>query len=274
MSKEQFEQQVKEIYESGTHTGRKKARIKREFFDDMTIYYPNLKTQNISELYFWILKGLSNYPKCPVCSKNITKYRSPRDGYNSEFCSIKCSLASGARNEKTRQTCLKRYGVEYPNQSSQIRDKTEQTCLKRYGFKYVGQNVEVKAKIAKVMLDRYGDDYSKTRRKYKKFVLPSGKEVSIQGYENIVITELLKTLSEEDIGIHAVPKIFYEYEGNNKFHLPDIYLPKTNMLIEVKSPYTLNIKFDQNIAKQKAAQEQGYSYEIWVCDGKKIIQKM
>ena len=136
------------------------------------------------------------------------------------------------------------------------------------------QNKEVRNKTTKTMFERYGDDYPKTRQKYKKCILPSGKEISIQGYEGVVINDLLKTINEEELSIHLVPKIFYEYEGQTKFHLPDIFIPKTNTLIEVKSPYTLNIKLEQNLAKQKAAQGQGFIYEIWVSDGKKIIQKI
>lgn len=274
MNKEIFDKRIKEIYETGCHTGKKRAKIEPEFFESLIIYYPTYVPKNLAELYFWVINKLSDYPKCLLCGKNITKFRSVRDGYNSKFCSMRCAIEGKGRNEKSRQTCLKRYGVEFPNQVREIREQTEKTCLEKYGTKYVGQNKNVKTKIAKTMFERYGDDYSKTRQKYKKYVLPSGKEISVQGYENIVITELFKTLSEEELSIHLVPKIFYEYEGQTKFHLPDIFIPKTNTLIEVKSPYTLSIKFDQNMAKQKAAQEQGFIYEIWVSDGKKIIQKI
>lgn len=274
MNKEIFDKRIKEIYETGCHTGKKRAKIEPEFFENLVVYYPTYIPKNLAELYFWVINKLSDYPKCLLCGKNITKFRSVRDGYNSKFCSIKCSVSGPERNKKSRQTCLKRYGVEYVNQIKEVRNKFIQTCLKKYGTENPQQNKEIKNKTTKTMFERYGDDYSKTRQKYKKYVLPSGKEVSVQGYEHNVIDELLKFFNEEEINIHQVPKIFYEYEGQIRFHLPDIFIPKTNTLIEVKSPYTLNIKLEQNLLKQKAAQEQGYSYEIWVCDGKKIIQKM
>ena len=46
--------------------------------------------------------------------------------------------------EKTKQTNLIKYGVEYPSQSKKIREKSKQTCLKRYGIEYPLQSEEIK----------------------------------------------------------------------------------------------------------------------------------
>ena len=37
--------------------------------------------------------------------------------------------------EKTKQTNLKRYGVENPQQVKEFKEKTQQTCLKKYNCK-------------------------------------------------------------------------------------------------------------------------------------------
>ena len=51
---------------------------------------------------------------------------------------------------------MKKYGVEYPLQSTIIKEKTKQTCLKKYGAGNPFQAEEVKEKIKQTMLVRYG----------------------------------------------------------------------------------------------------------------------
>ncbi len=63
-------------------------------------------------------------------------------------------------------------------------------------------------------------------------------------------------------------------EDSEHIHYPDIYLKPQNKIIEVKSTWTLKKKKDSVFAKQKAAKEQGYQYEIWVISPKgQILEK-
>ena len=59
-------------------------------------------------------------------------------------------------NEKFKQTCLKKYGVEYASQSKEIKEKIKQTCLKKYGVECSFQSKEIKEKIKQTCLKRYG----------------------------------------------------------------------------------------------------------------------
>ena len=108
--------------------------------------------------------------------------------------------------------------------------------------------------------------------KYKKkpYILPSKKEISIQGYENFALDELLKTYNEDDIitGNENVPELWYESNNKTHRHYVDIFIPNENLCIEVKSTWTLNSKKDNIFIKQAAAKNLGYNYEIWVYDNK------
>ncbi len=48
----------------------------------------------------------------------------------------KCSLQNG--KNKSKQTCLEKYGVENPFQSQEVKDKCKQTCLEKYGVGFYG----------------------------------------------------------------------------------------------------------------------------------------
>lgn len=62
------------------------------------------------------------------------------------------------QKERTKQTCIERYGAISPSISQEVKDKIEQTNLERYGVKNVFSNEYIKKKIAKTNLERYGVD--------------------------------------------------------------------------------------------------------------------
>ncbi len=55
----------------------------------------------------------------------------------------------------------------------------------------------------------------------------------------------------------------------NKVYFPDIYIPESNVIIEVKSDYTYEKELDKNIAKSQASVECGYNFQFWIYDEKK-----
>ena len=64
---------------------------------------------------------------CPVCGNKVgylgqNKFRS--------HCSCRCSTLDKNVKEKSRQTCLKKYGVENAVNSKEVKEKFKQTCLK------------------------------------------------------------------------------------------------------------------------------------------------
>ncbi len=60
--------------------------------------------------------------------------------------------------EKSRKTCLERYGVEYANQYPEIQEQRKQTCLEIYGVDNPFKSPEFQEQIKQTNLDRYGYD--------------------------------------------------------------------------------------------------------------------
>lgn len=70
----------------------------------------------------------------------------------------------GAENynnrEKMRQTNLKKYGVEHSFQRDDVKEKIVKTNLKKYGVECVFQSEEIKEKIKQTNLQIYGHEYA------------------------------------------------------------------------------------------------------------------
>jgi hypothetical protein len=135
----------------------------------------------------------------------------------------------------------------------------EQTCLEKFGVENAMQNAIICEKSSKKSFS------------HKIYTFPSGKEIQVQGYEPFALDELIKTLSEDDIitGCSNVPTIAYaDAEGKEHNHFPDIFIPSQNKCIEIKSTWTAEKKKDNIFLKQNAGKQLGYTYEIWVYNGK------
>ena len=209
--------------------------------------------------------------------------------------------------EKVRATNLEKYGVEYSSQREEVKDKCKKTNLERYGSDYGFQNEAIKGKIRATNLEKYGVEYglqckevmdkirATTLEKYgvehvsqnpeiaekqlknsyylKDYTLPSGGIIKIQGYEHYALDELFhqENIDENDIitGCKNVPTIWYnDVNEKRRRHFVDIFIPRQNKCIEVKSTWTFTTQKETIFLKQQAAKELGYLYEIWVYDGK------
>lgn len=54
------------------------------------------------------------------------------------------------------ETCLSKYGVEYPQQSIIIQEQTKETCLSKYGVEFTLQIPEIRQKGKETCLEKYG----------------------------------------------------------------------------------------------------------------------
>lgn len=108
---------------------------------------PNYK---ISTKVSWILFGLVGFPKCKNCGEDI-HYRnlnvSPKQMYR-PFCSLKCSSSNEETKNKTKKSCQKKFGVDWPMQSEILKKKCIETCLKNYGV--VNPSCIEKVKLQKI----------------------------------------------------------------------------------------------------------------------------
>ena len=230
--------------------------------------------QNCLEKY-----GSENYSQTDECKEKMKQTNLEKYGveYSSQSNIIKektkqtnldkygvtCNLHSEEGKEKTKNTWLKKYGVESSNQSDIVKQKKKNTCIEKFGVEYPTQNSEIMEKSIK------------TSYKSKEYLFPSGRIDKIQGYENLALNDLIikEKIDESKIitGCKNVPIIWYNDENGKKHrHYVDIFIPFINKCIEVKSIWTIKYKNSNIFIKQKAGQDLGYIYEIWVYDSKGI----
>lgn len=70
-----------------------------------------------------------------------------------------------------------------------------------------------------------------------------------------------------------MPKILYTFEGTIHRYCLDMYIPKDNLIIEVKSKYTLLKYSNQNKAKFETTLALGYNFKLKIYDEKGNIVK-
>jgi hypothetical protein len=124
------------------------------------------------------IKITSVCDKCGIEIKNFFKdYYNYTQGLLNEYYCNRCNKL------KAKETCLKKYGVENPMQSDDIKEKLKKSLLDKYGvnhysktdeykkkfketnlhkwgFEYPSQNEEVKNKIKQTNLDKFGVEYT------------------------------------------------------------------------------------------------------------------
>ena len=229
-------------------------------------------------------KPFSNFTENSYCPKCTAKKRlETLEENNIKKYGVKNVFQLKEIKEKITKTNLKKYGVENPSQNKEIHLKKENTSLKNYGVKYSFQNPEIVEKFKNNFLLKYGVENpsqvpeiaeKQNKRSYgiKEYVLPSGRKLTYQGWENFVLDKLINEnkIDENEIETSKiiVPTLWYNYEGKLRRHFVDIYVKNRNLCIEVKSTWTLKKHYNKVFAKQKTAKTQGYKYYIIVVDRK------
>lgn len=221
--------------------------------------------------------------QCKICGKE-TSFIGITTGYRL-YCSVKCSqndpevrakvLETTQKNlmnnygvinvqqipevqEKTKQTCLKKYkteyaiashqvqekikntiqenyGVDYPLQSKEIRQKGIDTLKETYGVDNPAKSEVVQEKMRQTSMNRYGKEHYTQTDEYQK------KRVKKYLYDNNTFDsswELALYIYAKDhhLEIERTPIMFeYLYEGKLHKYIPDFMF--NGKLIEIKSEY-------------------------------------
>lgn len=170
--------------------------------------------------------------------------------------SRKNSENAPARLEKAKIANLERYGSGNPSSNSGVKEKRTATMIERFGVANANQNAEIHEK--KLKSNYLAKDYT----------LPSGKVVRVQGYENLALDELLKVYSEDEISIGRsnVPRLPYLMNNSTHYYFPDFYIPKENLIIEVKSAWTYLNNRTMTHLKRDAVLDHGYNHKFLIYD--------
>lgn len=179
-------------------------------------------------------------------------------------CLIKYGDENFNNRDDSKITCLKKYGYKNVSQSDIIKKLKRQTSIKNYGVDNVFNSLEVICKIKNTMIKKYGVEYAMQNRDlFIKSKLSSNKicrymntDIFYQGsYERDFLDNYFN-----EIELLKIDKIKYVFENKIKYYHPDFFIKKLNLIIEIKSDYTLVNELDKNLAKRKYCIEQGYNF--------------
>lgn len=187
---------------------------------------------------------------------------------------------SKAVQTKATYTILRKYGGVHFASTSDVIDKKASTCLKRYGVPHQSRTKRFKERYEKTSIERYGErHFMLNPDKYEEFTKNlktnyeykiHGKSFLVRGYEKhaleyivrkkgVKVKHIVNTVSD------GLPSFTY---NKNRRYYPDFYLPKANIVVEVKSTYTVGCTdkalFKINRKKAKAVAKAGYRYKLLV----------
>jgi len=142
--------------------------------------------------------------------------------------------------QKRKETWIKNWGVDNPFKSDIIKSKIVDTNIDKFGATNPMQNSNIFHKSFK------------TRFSIKRF---NDTELLYQGSYEL---DFLKKFFGK-IEIENARPIDYIFNGSAKKYFPDFYIPAKNMIVEIKSSYT--IKLDKEFEfKKKATMQSGKNY--------------
>ena len=178
-----------------------------------------------------------------------------------------------ANSEKSREMSANTYIEKYGNFDI-INKKRRDTMFEKYGgYKLQTINRE------QIMMEKYGvknpmqvhDYFYKNHESGLRFntAIIEGVEIKYQGYELKGIYRLLSegySMSDINIGRAVVPTFRYCLSGKRRVYYPDIYIPKDNRIVEVKSVYTYEKELEKNLLKRQAVIDAGYLFDFYIME--------
>jgi hypothetical protein len=232
--------------------------------------------------------GELDFKYCEVCKSDITNKKK-----SLLFCSRHCAHNSKQIKDKKKQTTFSRYGVLCPTKNPVIYKKMIENNIRKYGVENPAHLDSVRDKARKTNMERYGvpnqmqnaNVFEKMQRTSyaRKRITIKGIDFDVQGYEGFAIKGIVCAgVDPKDIlcGVSDVPHIQYKRKGIYRVYFPDLFLPKTNHLVEVKSTHTFGLSessyaknwFVTTKQKAKAAISCGYKFSLVLlrADGTRI----
>lgn len=255
------------------------------------------------EYYTERIKIALNKNVRPVCECGAKVNYYPNTMSFATFCSVRCGSVSESKNAKIKKTTIARHGgvgfqlektkatmrLKYngnPSKDPLVKEKKRITTKKNFGVDNPSQSPEIQAHKVKLSLLKYGYENpnqhpllaaKQAKSAFRRKLVKSGKRIMhLQGYEPQAFDYLKKN------GVRAshiastcsglVPGIKYrKKKGRGSVYYADFFIKKRNLLIEVKSTYTLatcKSQWELNVTKFKAAKAAGFKLAVLVMDSK------
>jgi hypothetical protein len=200
---------------------------------------------------------------------NIEKYGGPTPFHGKE------------QDELRKATWMKKYGVDNPTKNPDIHKKIFDTYFKRTGYRTPMNNPEVIDKWLKTFIENEGRGYHNKGYRYKIYTFALGRQILVQGWETQALDEyLLKLYDEDDIenNIKIINKFNFLWGSNNigtkRKYIPDFYIKRDDLFIEVKSEYLFHKNIDNIFYKAKSVIDKGHNFYLLISSNGKKFKKI
>ena len=208
---------------------------------------------------------------CKICGKKIKYHRSILFGKTQTYCSKKCSMNDPEVFKKvvfkSKETMLKKYGVEHQSQLKEVQEKIKKTCLKKYGVKHSSQLKEIKEKTKNTCLKKYGGNAPAS----SKIIQEKIKNTCIERY-GVDNSAKLKVVQEK------IKNTFIERYGINSIFKSE-KIKQLNAKIQLEKGYQTILKWKNyviplfTLAEYKGGKNNVYKWKCIKC-GNEFEQKI
>ncbi len=250
---------LKKFEEKKQETNFKKYGIRHQMHLNENIY--KIKQTKLKKY------GNENYNNIDKCkSTKLIRYNNEYYNNHNKYentCIIKYGLKYYNNTKLYKSNCLKKYGVENVFQHKDIKNKIRETNLKKYGIEYYQKTNEFKIKYKKTCLYKYGvESPMQAFEIHNKQQISSFKckRYNMFFYRGTYELDFIKFCENNNIEIIKPDKVKYSKDGKIHYYFPDFYIPKYNLLIEIKSTYYFNLNKSTNLLKKEYSINSGYNF--------------
>lgn len=252
--------------------------------------------ESIQESLYRIKNNIEIRPVCPVCGKYVKFLGLKKKGFT-YHCSQYCSNNDLNTINKSKQSSLRKYGVDNYSKTKEHKERVKQTCLEKYG-REIPFNYD---KAKETCLEKYGvDNYFKTKEfkdrvketNLNKFGVSTpllleksrNKRFSKEIIDNLIDTKRKNhtfntSKLEEELYLYIkekFPSVIRQYKDKERYPFCcDFYIPELDLFLELngtwthgKHPFNINSKEDISILntwKEKSKEHPFYlsAIETW-----------
>ncbi len=239
-------------------------------------------------------KNLSKYShirikyECDICKnilsttyKNYYKTINRKSSIDDLFVLSLCKKCTYIKSKKTmldkygsesysstilfKQNIINKYGVDNVSQLQFVKDKKSEKSMEKYGVANVFQAEEVKEKSRQTWINNFGFDnptkspdifHKAQMSAYKKYPYKDTELVYQGSYE----LDFIEYCVLNSILLANGPSINYTMQMKDRTYHSDFYLPDYNLICEIKSTYTMNDDYEENILKREYSIKSGYNF--------------
>ncbi len=165
--------------------------------------------------------------------------------------------------DKYKLNFKSKYGVDNPFKLEEVKEKIKKHNLKKWGTEYYQSTDDFKNKFKETCLDKYGVEHPFQVEEIFKKQQISGfkcKEYNNIFYRGSYELDFIKYCEYNKIDIEKPNRIEYIMSDNKHYYFPDFYLPKYNLIIEVKSSYYFELNESKNFLKKEETINKGYNF--------------